>query len=333
MFTFIFGAFFGNDTNTLGTAIIVNKSNTELASTITKALDEAKIFKIQNETSTDAAISKIKDSKAAVALEIPEGFGDQTANAPSSLKVFVDPSSSQADAAMSGFLESILTKVNLQVQNAREIYGITKENASTKKFNYFDFILVGLIGMALMNSSVQGVAISISKYREDKILKRITSTPLPAATFIAAEVLSRLILNFVQISLIILVGVYVFHAKLYGSIPMIYLLSLLGAVLFQAIGFAVAAVSKTASAAEGMATAVTIPMMFLAGVFFPIDSLPTVVYSVVQYLPLAPLLRVMRGVAIDGNSPLNRPSDLGIVLVWIIVMLFITAKKFRLRDE
>lgn len=333
MFTFIFGSFFGKSTNSLGTAVVVNKGNTELAKSITSALETSEIFKIQTENSGETAIQLVKDGKAAVGLEIPEGFGEQGLDTPTKLKMYISPGNAQAEAAMSGILGAILTKVNFQIQNAKEIYQVETENTATKTFNYFDFILVGLIGMALMNSSIQSLAIAMSRYREDKILKRVTSTPLPAYKFIVAEVLSRLILNFVQISLILLVGVYGYHANLYGNIFLIYIVGLFGAVLFQAMGFAIASLSKTADAAEGMATAVTVPMMFLAGVFFPIDSLPGWIHSIVQYLPLAPLLRVMRGIALDGGGLFGKPNDLLLVLAWILVMLLIAGWKFRLKDE
>jgi len=74
-------------------------------------------------------------------------------------------------------------------------------------------------------------------------------------------------------------------------------------------------------------------MMFLAGVFFPIDSLPKWLYLIVQYLPLAPLLRILRGVMLEGNSPFFEPRNITIVAIWIVVSLGISIWKFRLSDE
>jgi ABC-2 type transport system permease protein len=82
-----------------------------------------------------------------------------------------------------------------------------------------------------------------------------------------------------------------------------------------------------------MATAITIPMMFLGGVFFPIDTLPKWLFSVVQYLPIAPLLRIIRGVVLEGNSPFFNPINIIIVLLWIIACLSIATWKFRLSEE
>jgi len=173
----------------------------------------------------------------------------------------------------------------------------------------------------------------MSKYRDDKILKRLTTTPLQSWKFILAEVASRLVINLVQISLILLIGVYGFDAHLNGNIFAIFGLAALGAILFQLIGFTVAALSKTTQAAEGLAVAVTIPMMFLAGVFFPIDQLPKWLFAFVQYLPLAPLLRMMRQVALEATSPFTDWKNIVIVSSWIIAALTVSSLRFRLSDE
>jgi ABC-2 type transport system permease protein len=202
-----------------------------------------------------------------------------------------------------------------------------------KNLTYFDFVLIGIIGLALMNGSIQGIAITMARYRQDKILKRITTTPLKPWKFVFAEVMSRLVVNIVQISLILAVGIWGFNAHIAGNLWLIVLISLLGGLLFQSIGFAVASASKTVDAAQGMSVTISIPMMFLAGVFFPIDQLPKWLFSIVQYLPLAPLLRMIREVGLENVSPLTNPLNMIIVVAWIMVMLIISVMRFRLTDE
>jgi ABC-2 type transport system permease protein len=213
------------------------------------------------------------------------------------------------------------------------IFSFTEEKTSNRQLSYFDFVLSGILGLALMNASIIGISVSMAHYREDQILKRITTTPLKTWWFIVDEVLSRLVLNVFQVSLILLVGVVFFGAHIYGNYFVLYALALLGAVLFQLIGFVVASLTKSTDAAQGMATAITIPMMFLGGVFFPIDSLPKWLFSIVQYLPIAPLLRLIRQTALEGASPLSNLNYLGIILAWIIATLVFASYKFRLTEE
>lgn len=332
LFTFIFGFFFGKNSNG-GTIEVIDNARTEASVGLVKTLRDAEIFKVNDGTNLDLSKSEIQKSKISAVVLIPEGFGSKAPNAPTSIKLVYDQGNAQTGVILSNFLNNYLTQMSFQVQNAKPIFTLDMEKVGKDKLTYFDFVLAGIIGLALMNSSIIGIAVAMSKYRQDKILKRITTTPVKSWWFISAEVLSRLVLNVIQVSIILLVGIYLFDAHIYGNFFILYGLAIIGAVLFQLIGFMIASFTKTTDAAEGMATAITIPMMFLAGVFFPIDSLPKWLYAVVQYLPLAPLLRMIRGVALESQSPFFVPTNIIIVLAWIIVTFTISAYKFRLSDE
>lgn len=343
IFTVIFGFFFGSGSSSAGTVALVKQSNTNIANALSDGINKTDLFKVKTFDTVDAAKTQLKKSQVTAIVVIPEHFGDELMSIPEKLidtptswhtvNIISNPSNAQSNSIITGFISQYLTQINYQIQNAKPIYSTSTENSSSGSFSYFDFVLVGLIGMALMNSSIQGVSISMSKYREDQILKRLTTTPLKPWKFIIAEVAARLIVNFIQISLILLIGIYGFRAHVSDTVPVIYLLSLIGAILFQLIGFSVAASVKTADAAEGMSTAVAIPMMFLAGVFFPIDQLPKWLFSIIQYLPLAPLLRLMRGAALESTSIFENPINISIVGGWIVVLLIYSSMRFRLTEE
>ena len=71
------------------------------------------------------------------------------------------------------------------------------------------------------------------------------------------------------------------------------------------------------------------PMMFLSGTFFPIDGLPHVLGALVRYLPLAPMLDAMRGVALEARPVWDFPEELAILGVWILVSSAVAVKVFR----
>ena len=331
MFTFVFGLFFGENTN-LGNLIILNQSDSQIASGLVETIEKSDLYKIQKSNDIDFSKQEIIGGRAVAVICIPEGFGQIPIDQNIQIEIFYDPGS-QSYSGLSSVVGQYLTSVNYQIQNSKPLLTSKLEPVTTKKLTYFDFILAGVLGLALMNSSIIGIGVNMAKYREDKILKRITTTPVKGWKFILAEVTSRLVINLLQIAIILIVGKYLFDAHIYGNILVIILTAMVGAFLFQALGFVVASFSKTADAAQGMAQAITIPMMFLAGVFFPIDTLPKWLFALVQYLPLAPLLRILRSVMLEANSPFFEPRNAIIVIVWIIIALLISIWKFRLSDE
>lgn len=332
MFTVIFGFFFGNQSNNLGTIGFINQSDSQIAINLEKTLADANIATIKKGDSLDTLKTMLKKNEVGAIIDIPKDFGKNTPTSPKEIILIIDPSNTQTNLGIQGFLEQFTTGLNYQLQNAQPIYSVKTESTADVSLTYFDFVLVGILGLALMNSSVQGIAITMAKYREDKILKRITTTPLKSWKFVTAQVISRLVVNVIQITIVLLIGIYGFGAHVH-HLEIIIPLALLGGVLFQSIGFVIASVSKTTDAAQGLSIVATIPMMFLAGVFFPVDLLPKWLSGIVQFLPLAPLLRMIRQSALEGASILTDPKNITIVLVWIFVALMISMFRFRLADE
>ncbi|MCX6812768.1 MAG: ABC transporter permease [Candidatus Berkelbacteria bacterium] len=334
IFTFIFGFFFGGGgaMNT-GTVALVNNSKTQIAENFASALNSSSNFKIKTVANDAAGRDLIKKNQAGAIIEIPNGFGDQIPSASKQITVVIDPANVQLGATAEGFVGQYLTQINFAAAHIAPTFSTNIEKTTDKPLNYFDFVLMGIIGIALMNSSIIGVATAMVNYREDQILKRITTTPLATWKFIVAEILSRLVINVVQIGLIISIGKYFFGAHIYGSVVLLVIISLVGAVLFQSIGFTIASLAKTTEAADSMSTAVTVPMMFLTGVFFPIDSLPKWLYAVVQFLPLAPLLHIIRTIGSGVGSVFDDPKNLILVFAWIVICISVSIWKFRLAEE
>jgi ABC-2 type transport system permease protein len=332
IFIMIFGLFFGNKGGASGTISIIDKANSPISKNITKGLEDANIFKIKHTDNLQTAKDEISKGKMSAVVVIPEKFAEPKGQ--NKITVYFDPANASTSNILLTFVDKYLTGYNFEIQKVKPILTVQGEKINNnKEFNYFDFVLVGILGLALMNGSIIGIAVGISRYREDKILKRIVSTPLQPWKFILAEVFSRLMVNIVQITLVLTVGIFVFHGHINGSIPIVVALALLGAILFQLIGFVIAAFAKTTDAAQGLAQVVAIPMMFLAGIFIPIDSLPDWLSGFVKFLPLAPLLRMLRTVALEAGSPFNDPTNMLLVVGWIVIALLVSIYKFRLTDE
>jgi len=334
IFIVIFGLFFGKGGNISGSISIIDTSNNQTSQSIVKGLKDSNIFTIKNYGSLDEAKNQIQAGKLSAVVYFPPTFASTTQTPSNAVKIYYDPANASTSNILNTYIDKFITGYTYKVNNIKPQFTIDAEKLNNnKQFTYFDFVLVGILGLALMNGSIIGIAVGISKYREDKILKRIVSTPLKPWKFVLAEVFSRLLINLIQIALILTVGTVIFDGHIYGSLSMVVGLALIGGILFQLIGFVIAAFAKTTDAAQGMAQVVTIPMMFLAGIFFPIDALPTWLSNIVKFLPLAPLLRMMRGVALEGTSPIQNPADMAIVLGWIVVALALSLYKFRLTEE
>ncbi len=70
-------------------------------------------------------------------------------------------------------------------------------------------------------------------------------------------------------------------------------------------------------------------MMFLSGVFFPTDTLPNILQSVVRFLPLTPLIDALRTVSLEGLSITETGPQLLLLGSWVLASFAIAGAAFR----
>ncbi|HEY8115381.1 MAG TPA: ABC transporter permease [Actinomycetota bacterium] len=230
-------------------------------------------------------------------------------------------------------IDQVVDEANLEAAGVNEP-AVTVETTPVagEDVTYYDFLLPGLVAMGLMNASIGGMAVAISRFREQKILRRILATPLDPNRFLAAQVGARLVLALVQTALILGVGVFIFGATIHGNVVWLFVLAVIGNLIFLNIGFSIAGRARNPDAADGMANAIALPMLFLSGTFFPTDTLPEAVQTIVAILPLTPLLEAMRIVAVDGDPITAASSQILLLAGWVVVSFAIASRLFRFQE-
>ncbi len=119
-----------------------------------------------------------------------------------------------------------------------------------------------------------GLAIVLVIRREDGILKRLRSTPLPAPVYLAAVLVTTMIAFLVQAACIVALGMAVFGASFPDRLGSLVLVLVLGAVAFAALGVGLTGVVRRAEGASAVVNAIYFPMLFLSGSFFERDTFP-----------------------------------------------------------
>ncbi len=338
MFIVIFGLFsFGEGAGSAKLAII-DRANTEFSRQIIAGLSQVKFFQINEQIVSEADAKKaVQDGKLNAVIIIPESFktlGTFSSSPPKiELTVFYDKSNLVEYELVRGVLSQFMNEANLRATNAPKLFTLKEEALDAHRVKYMDFLLPGVMGMGLMMNGIIGIAVDMTRYREQRILKRIRATPLAPRLFLISQVLAYLVLVFLQATLIILIATVFFGATVHGSLLNLYGLTLGGTLIFLNIGFIVAGVSRTASAASGLAQVISMPMMFLAGTFFPTSGLPQVVQALVQVLPLTPLMRALRAVALNDASLMSLGAELAQIGLWWVVTFAIAARTFRFRAD
>jgi ABC transporter DrrB family efflux protein len=197
------------------------------------------------------------------------------------------------------------------------------------ELDYFDYVLPGVLAMGLMQFTMVGIAGSVARFRETQVLRRLTATPVSPLAFIAGQVFARLAVSVVQVFLLLGTGVLL-GGTIVGNPMWLVLLAVLGNLSFLALGFAVAGRAPTVDAANNLAGLLTLPLMFLSGMFFPIASLPGPVRVVAEWLPITPLIDGMRAVALDGVGIGALGSEVALLALWVVLSFALARLSFRM---
>jgi ABC-2 type transport system permease protein len=200
----------------------------------------------------------------------------------------------------------------------------------TGGIDYFDFVLPGILAMAAVQFSVFWTSGSYARMGETKVLRRLEATPIPQSAFLAGQVMARLIIVATQAGVVIGIGVLL-GASVTGNPLWMILVTVLAAAAFLSLGFAIGAVASNVDSANMLSGMTVMPIVFLSGAWFPIGGLPGWVESVMEALPLAPVLEALRTVSILGGSLSDIGPELLQVALWIPVTFAVAVVALRPR--
>ncbi|QIY67593.1 ABC transporter permease [Streptomyces sp. RPA4-2] len=180
--------------------------------------------------------------------------------------------------------------------------------------------------IALIMAGVQAMPPVVTGYRERGILRRMSTTPVRPAALLSAQTGLHGVAALGSALLSLAVGRIAFGVALprQASGYAVALLLAVGSAL--ALGALVSALSRTSKIANAVGSAVLFPMMFCAGVWLPVRSMPGALARVVEATPFGAAARALDQAA-SGDWPAW--SHLGVLALWTVVLSGAAARWFR----
>jgi len=211
-------------------------------------------------------------------------------------------------------------------------FNYTKDITEVRQYKTIDFILPGQLGFSLLSAGVFGVAFMFFNLRSTLVLKRFFATPINRTNIILGEALSRVLFQLLTAITILLVGHFCFGFTLvHGAVTFFELLvlSFIALLVFMGFGFIVSGLAKNESTIPPFANLITLPQFLLAGTFFSTDNFPKWLQPICKILPLTHLNDAMRKVAFEGAHLSDCGPQIGILVLWGIVVYAVAIKVFR----
>jgi len=206
-----------------------------------------------------------------------------------------------------------------------------RRQASGDPISYVDWLIPGILGMNIMFSCLFGVGYVVVRYRKNGFLKRLKATPLKPVEFLAAQILSRLMLAIFVTLLLYGATRLLLDIRMEGSGLALFAVAVLASISLVSIGLAMAARVTSEELAGGLLNLVTWPMMLLSGVWFSLAGAPQWVQQLSSIFPLTHALTAARDIMLYGAGMSDVLPQLLILAGTTAAFLTIGATMFRWR--
>ncbi len=234
-----------------------------------------------------------------------------------------------AAGAAGGLNQALLQRtpaVQTMVQTIHAPGGISSD--SLAQTSYIAFLAPGVLAYAVLEGGLSA-GLRLVGDREQGTLRRIRATPTPVWVFLAASVLSQIVLVAIQIAVLLGVGHLLYGIGMGPSPLLVLLLLLIGSLCFLAAGFLVAAFSRREQAAMVISNLATITKLFVAGIFYPLAGAPLWLQKLSIVMPLTYFSNGLRGLMAEGQTLAQVTPDILVLLAVGVATLLVAARTFR----
>jgi ABC-2 type transport system permease protein len=330
----LFGYAINTTPHNLPTAVLLQE-DTDLGRSILKALENTAYFHFVREVhDVEEFDNLLKSGKVLFGVEIPRGFeravrrGDHPA-----LLV-------AADATDPIAASSALSSLGMVVQTALEhdlfagdppslpfeIRAHARYNpAAESRLN----IVPGLVGTILTMTMLIFTALSVTREIERGTMESLLSMPIKPVEVMFGKIIPYVLVGFLQASLILGIGVFLFGVPIFGSLGLLALLSTLFLTTNLAIGYTFSTLAQNQLQAMQLSIMFFLPSILLSGFMFPFLGMPVWAQYVGEALPLTHYLRIVRAIMLKGSTLPNLQYDALALFGLMLLAMTIAVTRFR----
>jgi ABC-2 type transport system permease protein len=324
------------DAGTLGNAFIMQLTIANDAYAQTH--DGKEMLVLSNASGFDEIKVSIQDGKLSGGIIIPDNF---TANLQAGEQGYITVVTDQSNPQISSMMQVVLSKTiegmgmmysgsayNLTLAQIKP-YSVSYEGIVPGDPNYFQFVAPGIIAMVVMMSLMTGLPHAISYEKDMGTLDGMLVAPINRLSIVLGKVMAQTIRGIIQAAIILTLALLLFGVVIYGSILLVIALILLTVFSFVGLGILITSFTDKEETATMVMMTLMFPMMFLSGVFFPIQQMPWYMQDVAHALPLTYASTALRKVIVLGAGLSSVWLEVVILSAFGIVLLAIAVPMFK----
>ena len=338
----LFGYGMGGDLTDLP-IIVASQSDGNLTDLTLNTIKETETYHVVDVVDDiGVAKQKVDNGEVKAAIILPSDY-DSDDSSQKSVTLYLDSSDQMASQVLESSTEGIFYRISNVVASQTSVSTQDADiepsamhslsnfrddvalhiNRIYGNIKYIDFLVPAVLGMTIMMSCMLGMGSTIAGERETGELARLFMTPTSVSTVIGGKIVAKLLVELVRALILIFMAIILFNVSIKGGILQTFIVLVIGALCFVSFGIYFSAGTSTQEDYAQLVMPFSMPMMFVSGVFYPVETMPWILQKCAYIFPLTYLNDAMRGVMLKGQS-------LGDVWIDLVVLLAFTAFFFIL---
>lgn len=299
-------------------------------------------FSLQGEVGSYEELEYAIDSRTAlIALVIPAGFSGRIESGRTApVQGIVDGSDSNtasiaisyAQAVTAAYSQDIALRTfqrlgektaDLPVQvEARVWFNDDRESKN--------YIIPGLIAVIMMVIAALLTSLTIAREWEQGTMEQLISTPVKAPELVIGKLFPYFVIGMVDVLLSVLMGEYLFHVPLHGSIPLLFAMAAVFLMGALSLGILISIVTKSQLVASQLAMVLTfLPAFLLSGFMYAISNMPRAVQMLTYLIPARYFVALLKGIYLKGTGFAVLYQEIILLSVFGLLMFLLAIAKFK----
>lgn len=323
----LFGYAINTDVRNL-TAAAVDEANTSASRALLADAQASQVLKFtQPAASVQALEALIRAGRVSVGVYIPPDFEERIAHGrPPYAQLLVDDSDPVILHAVRGLTDMPLAgqaRSGAGTFAARPLFNPERRSAV--------FIVPGLCGVILTLTMVLFTSIAIVRERERGNLELLITTPVLSLELMIGKIVPYVLIGYIQISIILLLGVSVFDVPVRGTLLDFYLGAGVFVISILSLGLFISTIAETQFQAFQVTFMSFLPQLLLSGFMFPFEGMPKAAQYLAELFPLTHFLRIVRGIVLRDAELVMLSQELWPLGLFFVVVMFLATKRFQKR--
>jgi ABC-2 type transport system permease protein len=330
-------ALVNNDTGSLGTSFLTQLESIN---------NQTGMMKLSTAQDFNDIKTKLQNNEINGGIIIPENFSSDIASGKQGLiTIVIDQSNPQMSLTMQEVLTKTIEAMGQQtaIYNLNNTFHVSITTATSMitpyavesqgivpgEPNYFQFVAPGIIAMVVMMALMTGLPHAISYEKDIGTLDGMLAAPINRLSIILGKVMAQTVRGMIQGFIILLLAVVLFGVVIQGNILLVIFLILLTVFSFVGLGILITSFTQNEETATMVMMTLMFPMMFLSGVFFPLQQMPWYMQDFAHFLPLTYATTALRKVMVLGADISAVGTEVLILIGFGIALLAIAVPMFK----